>query len=261
MYNDMIGKLSTALWFARRPRYWAHAAELARRKLAADHDGPPHAQAATKWAAARAVPINAALTRVGLARDTDPVPAMSLELLSEGSRRAEKSAVQMGGPADVDLLYAAAKLSGARVAVETGVAYGWSSLAILAAMERSEGVRLISIDMPYPKMNNEAFVGIVVPERLRASWTIVREPDRRGLEKALRLARGSVDLCHYDSDKSWRGRQYGFPLLWNALRLGGVFLSDDIQDNMAFAEFVAARGVRFAVTESKGKYVGIVRKL
>jgi predicted O-methyltransferase YrrM len=257
----MIGKLSTALWFARRPKYWAHAAELSRRKLAADHDSAPQARAATEWAVARAVPVEAALATVGLAREADPVPAMPPELLSEGSRRAEKSAVQMGGPGDVDLLYAAAKLSGALVAVETGVAYGWSSLAILAALEGREGVRLISVDMPYPKMNNEAFVGIVVPERLRASWTIVREPDRRGLEKALRLAGGSLDLSHYDSDKSWRGRQYGFPLLWNALRPGGVFISDDIQDNMAFAEFVAARGLRFAVTESKGKYVGIVRKL
>jgi hypothetical protein len=88
----------------------------------------------------------------------------------------------------------------------------------------------------------------------------VREPDRRGLEKALRLAGGLVDLCHYDSDKAWRGRQYGFPLLWSALRPGGVFISDDIQDNMAFAEFLAARGLRFAVTESQGKYVGIAIK-
>jgi hypothetical protein len=56
--------------------------------------------------------------------------------------------------------------------------------------------------MPYPKMNNEAFVGIVVPERLRGSWQIIREPDRCGLEKAIAHG-GTMDLCHHDSDKSW----------------------------------------------------------
>ena len=48
---------------------------------------------------------------------------------------------------------------------------------------------------------------------------------------------GSIDLCHYDSDKSWWGRAYAF-LLWKALKPGGLFISDDIQDNMFFAEFV-----------------------
>jgi len=114
--------------------------------------------------------------------------------------------------------------------------------------------------MPYPKMNNEAFVGIVVPERLRGSREIIREPDRPGIKKAIARAGGIIDLCHYDSDKSWWGRQYGYPLLWNALRSGGIFISDDIQDNMAFADFVAECQLNFSVTEYGGKYIGIVRK-
>ncbi|MFV0281806.1 MAG: hypothetical protein ACK5JM_13735, partial [Rhodoblastus sp.] len=74
---------------------------------------------------------------------------------------------------------------GARRMVETGVAYGWSSLALLAASEDRPDSRLVSVDMPYPKMNNEAFVGIVVPERFHARWKLVRKPDRNGL-RALR---------------------------------------------------------------------------
>src|SRR5262249_40277160 len=146
----------------------------------------------------------------------------------------EHSAVRMGGPGDVNLLYAAVKLSGAWRVVETGVAYGWSSLAILAALDGRDGARLVSVDMPYPKINNEAFVGIAVPERLRGRWRLIHAPDRHGLERAIAEAGGTIDLCHYDSDKSWWGRQYGFPLLWEALRPGGVFISDDVQDNMAF---------------------------
>jgi len=115
--------------------------------------------------------------------------------------------------------------------------------------------------MPYPKMGNESFVGIVVPERFKTNWSLVRLPDRPGVRKAIALHNGKIDLCHYDSDKSWYGRNYAFPLLWDALVEGGVFISDDIQDNMAFAEFVEEKKLAFAVTESEGKYVGILRKV
>ena len=65
---------------------------------------------------------------------------------------------------------------------------------------------------------------------------------------------------HYDSDKSYYGRRFAFPLIWEALRPRGIFISDDIQDNMAFAEFTAEKGVVPSVTESGGKFVGICRK-
>ncbi len=140
------------------------------------------------------------------------------------------------------------------------MAYGWSSLAVLAALEANGKGRLASVDMPYPKLNNEAWVGVAVPQRLRSRWTLVREPDRWGLKKALRHLGGSIDLCHYDSDKSYDGREYGYALMWRALRSGGLFISDDIQDNLAFRDFVAGLGAPMAVTEYQGKYVGIVRK-
>ena len=83
-------------------------------------------------------------------------------------------------------------------------------------------VKLISVDMPYPRRGSEAFVGIVVPERFRTRWTLMRVPDRCGLEKALNAAGGCIDLCHYDSDKSWWGRVYAVSLLWEALKPGGL---------------------------------------
>lgn len=110
-------------------------------------------------------------------------------------------------------------------------------------------------------MGNEEFVGIVVPEDYRKNWLLIREPDRRGLQKAIRAVGGQVDLCHYDSDKSWWGRAYGFPLMWQALRPGGLFVSDDIQDNFFFAEFAKSKSMPFAVTESQGKFVGLIRKV
>ena len=64
----------------------------------------------------------------------------------------------------------------------------------------------------------------------------------------------------YDSDKTYRGRQFGYPVMWRALRPGGLFISDDIQDNLAFAHFVERARASYGVVESAGKYVGIALK-
>lgn len=256
MRPSVIEKIRTAIWFAKRPSHWAHGVALAQRKFLADHDNPSDRAKARNWAAERAVPVADALAQLGLAGETCPI---SSALMAEAGGLAERASVKMGGAGDLDLLHNAVRLSGATRVIETGVAYGWSSLAILAAMEGAG--KLVSVDMPYPKMGNEAFVGIVVPERMRADWTLIREPDRRGLEKAIARIGGTIDLCHYDSDKSWWGRDYAFPMLWSSLKVGGIFISDDIQDNMYFSDFVAKKGMRFCVTESAGKYVGIMKKL
>ena len=50
-----------------------------------------------------------------------------------------------------------------------------------------------------------------------------------------------LDLCHYDSDKSYYGRRWAYPKLWEALKTGGIFISDDIQDNWAFKEFCVSQ--------------------
>ena len=253
----MIEKLDTALWFAKRPSCYAQAGALALRKLLPDRDGTQERRRAEQLAAARAVPVAKALRALGIAGEP---PVLDPALVEEGEARARRSAVAMGGAGDLSLLHAVTALARARTVIETGVAYGWSSLAILSAQAKNGGRRLVSVDMPYPKMGNEAFVGIVVPERLRSGWTLVRKPDRNGLRRAIRLAGGPLDLAHYDSDKSYYGRQFAFPLIWAALRPGGIFISDDIQDNLAFAEFMEQKGVAFAVTESGGKYVGICVK-
>lgn len=253
----MIEKLKTALWFAQRPTHWPQAVELGLRKLRPERDGPRQMLLARQWAEQRSVEVPYALRAIGL---DGPVPKLDPAIRAEGEDLARHSQVRMGGPGDLDLLHAAVRLSNAYSVIETGVAYGWSSLAILAALEGREGAHLVSVDMPYPKMNNDDFVGIVVPDRLRKNWELVRQPDRNGLRAALALVGGSIDLCHFDSDKSYYGRQFAYPLLWDALSPGGIFISDDIQDNLAFQEFIEAKGAPFAVTTSAGKHVGIARK-
>jgi predicted O-methyltransferase YrrM len=253
--------IKTAAWLMQRPSHWAHARELVLRMFDYSRDYSAEAKQARAWASDRAVPLMDALTAIGLGDASVTIPKIPEDIVIQGAQRAEKVPTKMGGPGDINLLYAATRLSGARRAIETGVAYGWSSLAILAAFEGHDGRHLTSVDMPYPAMNNEPWIGIVVPESLRKNWDIIREPDRYGLEKAIAGFGGVIDLCHYDSDKSYRGRQYAYPRLWAALVSGGIFISDDIQDNMAFAEFVEMRKLPYAVTEFEGKFVGITRRV
>lgn len=117
--------------------------------------------------------------------------------------------------------------------------------------------------MPYLKQNNDAYVGCVVPAGLRPHWHIINSADREALPKALRRL-PSIDMCHYDSDKSYSGRMWAFPLLWNALRPGGIFISDDIEDNLAFHDFCKQINHMAIIVQndsgSEHKYQGILLK-
>lgn len=250
-------KLATLSWFAKRPSFYRHMIVLIVRRLTGSSRHERAAGDAAVWAAGRALPRHLALAAVGL-----PVArsGLSQALLEEAAERSRRSAVDMGGPGDLDLLYGAILGNGATRVVETGVAYGWSSLAALAALEQTGG-HLVSVDMPYPKAGNDCFVGIVVPERMRDRWTLIRKPDRNGLKQAIAHFGGTIDLCHFDSDKSYGGRMYAYPLLWRALRPGGIFISDDIEDNFGFRDYFHSLGVPFAVVQCAGRYVGIAVKL
>lgn len=166
----------------------------------------------------------------------------------------------MGGEGAVSLIYHLVKYSNPKRCLETGVAYGWSSLAILLALKENSESKLISNDMPYVNENNEDFVGIVVPDFLKDKWDLQRLPDITGIPLALKKFSGGLDFCHYDSDKSYTGRIWATPIIWNALKPGSLFLVDDINDNIAFKEFCEEKKQAPIIIEHIGKYVGILRK-
>ena len=75
----------------------------------------------------------------------------------------------------------------------------------------------------------------------------------------------TIDLCHYDSDKTYVGRMWAYDLLWDALEPGGFFVSDDIGDNDVFRVFAKSVAAEPIVVESERydanvKYVGVLRK-
>ena len=140
------------------------------------------------------------------------------------------------GGSNINLIFAICESIGARNVLETGVAYGWSSSAILFSIKNRKNSKLVSVDMPYPGKNNDQDVGIIIPTDLKKYWTLLRYADKEGIPKALKILK-NIDFCHYDSDKSYDGRMLSYKIIWDNLSKNGIFYSDDIADNNAFIDF------------------------
>jgi predicted O-methyltransferase YrrM len=195
----------------------------------------------------------------------DPALADETARFGESVRaRAAEVSAQVGFEVDsagrYELLYFLTRLHRPRTIVETGVAYGYSSLAFLRALERNgDGGRLWSSDFPFFRMADpERFVGIMVPDELRDSWSLRTKGDGANLPEILTEV-DRIDLFHYDSDKSARGREFGCDLVLPRLASDGVFLMDDIQDNGWFKHHVERRGLECVVFGGSNRaFVGAV---
>jgi predicted O-methyltransferase YrrM len=156
-----------------------------------------------------------------------------------------------------ELLYFLTRYRRPKVVVETGVAAGFSSHAILSAMSANNVGHLYSSDLHYLRPDAERIVGVVVEEHLKDRWTLLTQGDARNLPIILRNV-DRIDMVHYDSDKSYAGRRFAMRLLLP--KLHGLLIMDDLRDNAFFYDFVRDRTGwrvfrRFATGES---YVGLV---
>lgn len=166
--------------------------------------------------------------------------------------------VKMGGAGALELFFAACEFTQAKNVVETGVAYGWSSFSALLSLEKRNGM-LYSSDMPYLGQDGDQFVGCVIPERLKSHWKLFRHADRESLPKILKEIQ-EIDVVHYDSDKSYEGMKWAYEILFPYVKKGGVFISDDINDNSAFQDFCEQQNIEPTVVEFEGKFVGVIVK-
>lgn len=116
------------------------------------------------------------------------------EILAEAKKREESTPVKMGGAGALDLIYNLCEFTQAKNTLETGVAYGWSSLAALLSLTKRIGT-LYSSDMPYLGKDNDVYVGCVVPEDLRKNWKLFRFADRESLPKIFK-EQNTFDFVH-----------------------------------------------------------------
>lgn len=209
------------------------------------------------WASQRAVSQEEAILNL-FGKKSERFADQFSTIFNEALKKQEECPVKMGGAGALELIYEACEFTEAKYVVETGVAYGWSSLAVLTSLEERGGI-LYSSDMPYLEQNGDQYVGYVVPENLKANWKLFRHADKESLPKILAEV-PEIDVVHYDSDKAYEGMFWAYNELYPRLRKGGVFISDDINDNSAFQDFCEKNGIEPTVVDFEGKYVGIFVK-
>ncbi|MGH9049112.1 MAG: class I SAM-dependent methyltransferase [Acidimicrobiia bacterium] len=221
----------------------------------------PHAareREAIAWAAGRAHTAD----EVGRAID----PEVWNEAQEFGARLDEAGRRQLAaleedprqGGAHAALLYFLVRITEVETAVETGVALGYSTAAILGAMCANGRGHLYSSDFPaFRHRDPERHIGCLVDDNLRDRWTLDLRGDRKALERIGQLV-DKIDLFHYDSDKTYRARERAVRRVEPLLAPDAVMMMDDIQDNLFFREHVETRGADCEVVEYEGKYLGIV---
>lgn len=173
------------------------------------------------------------------------------------ARRLATVGLPLGGGGHYPLLHFLTRLRRPTVVVETGVAAGWSSVSVLEALETNGNGALYSSDFPYFRLPEpEKFVGVLVEERLRTRWYLHIRGDRQNLPEILADI-DHVDLFHYDSDKSARGRRRALALVLPKLTPSALVIMDDVQDNHHFQELVAAQGWEYWVAPFAAKFTGL----
>lgn len=260
--KQVLHEIRVGLWFLRRPKLHPVLLRKVKKRIVGTAHPDTRAEA-EKWCEERAVGTQEALEQLTGTAPEQSVREYFEEEFREAQRRVNMSSEALGGPGNVDILYRIAEYLEARKVVETGVAYGWSALSLLLSLQHRSDAMLISTDMPQILSTDDNTIGCAVPDNLRSKWKIIRRADREALPMAL-AELGTIDLCHYDSDKTHEGRLWAYPRLWEALRPGGIFISDDIGDNVAFRNFAQEVDVTplviNTVTPRNEQYVGVLQK-
>jgi Methyltransferase domain len=155
-------------------------------------------------------------------------------------------------------LYAVLRHLQPKVAVETGVANGFSTAFALLALERNGDGHLDSVDLPREVgrdydpgtfFEGEGKAGIpagsepgwLIPPVLKERWTLTLGRTQDELPPLLdRL--GTVDSFMHDSEHSFECMWFEFNEAWPHLRDGGVLFSDDVNSTEAFPRFAREQG-------------------
>jgi predicted O-methyltransferase YrrM len=163
-----------------------------------------------------------------------------------------------------ELLYVIVRLTHPTKIVETGVGPGVSTAYLLKALEENKRGHLYSIDMPgreqelhetsleYDAGLNLSVMGRpgdenasrtlrpsgwLVPDELRQRWTL-QVGLSSNLLPTLLAEVGEIDLFLHDSEHTYHNMMFEFRCAWPHLKSGGILLSDDINWNNAFKDFV-----------------------
>lgn len=180
------------------------------------------------------------------------------------------------GDFDIMILYTITIMKKPKIILETGVASGRSSSAILEALNKNQEGTLYSIDLPKFYSGNQpgsyittegnselnAFVpegrepGWLVPNHLRNRWRLILGDSKVELPKLV-LALEKIDIFYHDSDHSYDYMFFEYQNVWPKISRDGFLLSDDIKWNYAFNDFFEKIKVSYI---HKYRGFGIIKK-
>jgi hypothetical protein len=167
--------------------------------------------------------------------------------------------IDLGGGGAIELTYFLTRLIKPENILETGVAAGWSTYSFLSAIEKNKKGNLYSSDLPYFRIKDpKKYIGILVPTQLRRdNWILKLDGDDINFKSFLIPGR-KFQLVHWDSDKRKIARVRFLTQISAFLSENSVVVMDDIQNNLAFKEFVTSRNLAFFVIHNQDKYVGVI---
>ena len=169
----------------------------------------------------------------------------------------------MGAGGNCFLLYFLCKKYIPETIVETGVSMGYSSQTVLSCIKENSVGHLYSSDVPYCRIDNpEKYIGCIVEEALKENWTLKTAGDRKNLPEIVQDLQ-SIDLFHFDSDKSISGREFAWNLIQPLLKPNSTTVFDDITDNLHFKSIcnTIPEDTLVVYDDVFGDYVGIIGAL
>lgn len=201
----------------------------------------PQRRRATAWCKKHSSDLEAITTRIDAAtwseaRDVKRAVARlrRSRLESLGLHGAQPSDIG-GGPGNLALLYWLVRVFRPQTVVETGVASGASSRAILQGLFANGSGHLYSSDLS--GVIPREFSGLCVDEAMYSRWTLLHEGDRVNIPLIL-SGLESIDLLHYDSAKDAGEMQWVIEQTTPLLGATAVVVLDDIDRHPFMSDYV-----------------------
>ena len=133
-------------------------------------------------------------------------------------------------------LYLLCKITKPEQVVETGVAYGLSTMYVLQALEENKKGSLHSIDGVFSPWQTKEMIGTAIPSNLKNRWNFHFGSSTKNLNNVL-SSMSSVDIFLHDSLHTYKNMMFEFEMAWPYISSGGFLISDDVGDNNAFYDF------------------------
>ena len=158
-------------------------------------------------------------------------------------------------------LYILCKIIKPEKIVETGVAYGLSSMYILQALFENKKGTLYSIDSVFTPWQSKEMIGSAIPSHLRQNWKLVFGSSSKKLKETLSTL-DSLNIFFHDSLHTNKNMTFEFETVWPFVTKNGFLISDDISGNNAFHDFYSKMNLEpFILPQNEKSFLGILKKL